>query len=375
LTKIYNNRLDILNTKRLTLIEIGKIPLIYPTTVMKIWTLFGVAALGIAGTGFGQYATDPVGVVNLNIAPSPNGTTRVLTALSAPLLAEASLATGGSTGKISSLTSNSITCSGAGWTPGNLSVATAPKILRVTSGVAEGRTFLLSLSVANTLDTVTIDGSETTNLTSLGIVTGTNGDTFKLLECDTLSSFFGDPANIVKATSVGLADNVLLLNNGAWVTYFYHSTNNRWSRSGPGLQDASNQRIKPESAILFSRIGTTALALSATGSVPMQKRVDIVRGTGLTFMGSNWPVDITLLSAGIHTLPGWQANATASGADQVLILNNGAWLTYWWNGTNWRRSGPGSQISDTVVIRAGAGILLNKLVPATNGLLSQNRPY
>jgi len=357
------------------LIEIGKIPPTHPTTVMKIWTLFGVAALGLAGTGFGQYATDPVGFVNLSIAPSPNGTTRVLTALSAPLLAEASLATGSPTGRVSGLTSNTITCSGAGWTPGNLSVAAAPKILRVTSGAAEGRTFLLSTGVANTSEIVTIDASESTNLTTLGIVTGINGDTFKVLECDTLSSFFGDPANLVKANSVGLADNILLLNNGAWVTYFYHSTNNRWSRSGPGLPDASNQRIKPESAILFSRVGTTALALSATGTVPMEKRVDVVRGTGLTFMGSNWPVDISLLGAGIHTLPGWQANATVSGADQVLILSNGAWLTYWWNGTNWRRSGPGSPISDTVVIRAGAGILLNKLVPAANGLLSQNRPY
>ena len=107
----------------------------------------------------------------------------------------------------------------------------------------------------------------------------------------------------------------------------------------------------------------------------MNKRADIVRGSGLTFLGSNWPVDVTLLSSGSQSLPGWQANATANGADQVLVLNNGAWSTYWWNGTNWRRNALGSPISDTVLIRAGTGILVNKLVPGANSLLTQIRPF
>lgn len=364
-----------MNTKRLTFIEFGEIPPTYPTTAMKIWTLFSIATLGFASTGFGQYATDPVGVVNLSVAPSPNGTTRVLTALSAPLLSEASLTTGTTTGKVGSLTSNTITCDAAGWTGGNLSVAATPRILRVTSGAAEGRTFLLSTTVANTATTVTLATTETTNLTTLGIVSGANGDTFKILECDTLSSFFGDPAGIVKTTGAATADNVLILVNGAWNTYYYHSTNNRWVRNALGTPDSTNLAIKPETAILFSRIGTSALTLSVTGSVPMSKRSDIVRGSGLTFLGSNWPVDTSLLNSGIQNLPGWQANATASGADQVLILVNGAWNTYWWNGTNWRRSALGSPISDSVLIKAGTGVLLNNLVAGSATLLTQSRPY
>jgi hypothetical protein len=374
LTKFFKNRLDILNAKRLTLIEIGKIPPTYPTTVMKIWTFFGVAALGLAGTGFGQYATDPVGVVNLTIAPSPNGTTRILTALSAPLLAEASLTTGSATGKISSLTSTTITCDAAGWTAGNLSVAAAPKILRVTSGAAEGRTFLLSTVVANTATTVTLATTETTSLTTLGIVTGANGDTFKVLECDTLSSFFGDPSGIVKNNNPDFADNVLLLINGAWVTHYHNTV--RWTKKGLGSLEATNQAIKPESAILFSRIGTGALSLSVTGSVPMSKRTDIVKKSGLTFVGSNWPVDVSLANSGIKDIPGWVANSDLISADQVLLLVSGAWTTFWFDGTNWRKKGLGSPISDTQLIVAGAGVLISKTVPAAlDGLLTQTRPF
>jgi hypothetical protein len=64
-----------LNKKRLTLIEFGEISPTYPTTAMKIWTLFSIATLGIAGAGFGQYATDPVGFTNL---AAPAGTSLVV---------------------------------------------------------------------------------------------------------------------------------------------------------------------------------------------------------------------------------------------------------------------------------------------------------
>jgi hypothetical protein len=363
-----------LRANQLTLIEIGKIPPTHPTTVMKIWTLFGVAALGIAGTGFGQYATDPVGFVNLSIAPSPNGTTRVLTALSAPLLAEASLATGSPTGRIASLTANTITVDSPGWTAGNLSVAATPKVLRVTSGAAEGRTFLLSTTVANTATTVTLATTETTNLTSLGIVAGANGDTVKILECDTMATFFGDPASIVKNSNADLADNVLILTGGAWVTYFHNTV--RWTRRGFGSPDVTNLAIKPDAAILFSRIGTGSLALAVTGSVPMSKRSDVVQKSGLTFLGSNWPVDVTLANSGIRAIPGWAVNANVNSADQVLLLVGGAWITFWHDGTNWRRRGFGSPISDGQVISAGTAALISKTVAtSSDGLLSQNRPY
>lgn len=341
---------------------------------MKIWTLFGVAALGLAGSVFGQYATDPVGFVNLSIAPSPNGTTRVLTALSAPLLAEASLATGSPTGRIASLTANTITVDAPGWTAGNLSVAATPKVLRITSGVAEGRTFLLSTTVANTATTVTLATTETTNLTTLGILTGANGDTVKILECDTMATFFGDPASIVKNSNADLADNVLILTGGAWVTYFHNTV--RWTRRGFGSPDSTNLAIKPETAILFSRIGTGSLALAVTGSVPMNKRADVVQRSGLTFVGSNWPVDVTLANSGIRDIPGWTVNSNVNSADQVLILIGGAWITFWHDGTNWRRRGFGSPISNGQVISPGTGALISKTVAATSdGLLTQTRPY
>jgi hypothetical protein len=272
------------------------------------------------------------------------------------------------------LTSNSITCDVAGWTGGNLSAAAAPRVLRVTSGAAEGRTFLLSTMVANTATTVTLATTETTNLTTLGILSGANGDTFKILECDTLSSFFGDPAGIVRNANPDLADNVLILIGGAWVTYFHNTT--RWTRRGFGSPDATNQPIKPEAAILVNRIGTAALALSVTGNVPMNKRADVVQRSGLTFVGSNWPVDVTLANSGIRNLPGWTVSSNVNAADQVLLLIGGTWTTFWHDGTNWRRRGFGSPISDGQLVAAGAGALISKKVAAaSDGLLTVNRPY
>jgi hypothetical protein len=340
---------------------------------------FGLASLLLCGQAAGEAVTDPVGFITLNITPSPNGTTRALTLLSAPLLSNATKADqvtpidGASVGALTSFSSNTLVNAAAAWTAGELSQAATPKVLKILSGAAEGRTFLLSSTVANTATTVTLDATETTNLTTIGLAAG---DRYQIYDCDTLASFFGDPAPITKNNDPNSADQVMLLVNGTWNTYFYHVTNNRWTRRTFGNPDASNQAIKPEAGIIFNRIGTASMALNITGSVPMTKRADVVRASGLSFLGSHWPVDTTLVNSGIQNITGWVSNTNVNSADQIQILISGTWNTFWFDGTNWKRRTFGSPVSDNQVINAGSAIIINKLnALGSSTLLTKNRPF
>lgn len=339
---------------------------------------FGLASLLLCGQAAGEAVTDPVGFITLNITPSPNGTTRALTLLSAPLLSNATKADqvtpidGASVGALTSFSSNTLVNAAAAWTAGELSQAATPKVLKILSGAAEGRTFLLSSTVANTATTVTLDATETTNLTTIGLAAG---DRYQIYDCDTLASFFGDAAGIVKNNNPDLADQILVLIGGTWNTYFYHTTNNRWTRRAFGSPNATNQALKPEVGLIFSRIGSQTLALNITGSVSMTKRSDPIRGTGLTMLGSNWPVDATLMDSGIQSTPGWTSNSNVNLADQVMLLIGGTWNTYWFDGTNWKRRAFGSPVSNTQVIAAGSAVLVSKVTATPDALLTKNRPF
>jgi hypothetical protein len=339
----------------------------------------GFGGLVSVGQVVAEAVTDPVGFITLNIAPSPNGTTRALTLLSAPLLSNATKSDqvtpidGASVGVLTGITSNTLSNDNAGWTAGQLSQAATPKVLKITSGAAEGRTFLLSTTVANTATTVTLHTSETTNLTTIGAAPG---DKYQIFDCDTLATFFGDPAQIVKNNNPDLADNVLILFGGVWQTYYFHASNNRWTRRALGSPDATNTPIKPEAGLIFNRIGTSQLALNVTGAVPMSKRSDKVSSFGLTLLGSNWPVDSTLINSGIQNITGWVSNSDSNLADQVQLLFGGVWRTYWFDGTNWRRRALGSPISNNDVITAGSAVLINKLnALGSDTLLTKNRPF
>lgn len=180
----------------------------------------------------------------------------------------------------------------------------------------------------------------------------------------------------MKNNNPDLADNVLLFVSGSWSTYYYHQSNNRWTRRTLGSPDSTNQPIKPESGLMFNRIGVAALALNVTGSVPMTKRADNVKSSGVSFLGTHWPVDITLYNSGIQNIPGWVASSNVNSADQLQLLVNGSWSVYWFDGTNWKRRTLGSPISDNQIIAAGSAFLINKLnaIPADT-LLTRNRPF
>ena len=309
----------------------------------------------------------PTGFANISIAAG-SGTAKKTTLLSIPLLEDVSI-TGKATGRITGVGATTITSTGAGWSAGQLSNPSAPYLLEITSGAAQGRILLLSTSTANTADTVTIDPSEaarTGNLTALGIVAdANNGDTYRIWPADTLGSFFGTPetTGILGGSSANTADTVTLVANGSAVTYFYNTgvTPPRWSRVGlGGGTDASNVAILPFTGVQYARLAAEPLQFRVLGRMPAGQRKVAIKNAGTTLLSPYWPVSQTLSALGLQNLPGWVSSTTIAAADTVVLTSNGSVTTYYHDGNNWRRVGLGAVNSDAVVVPVGASVLINK---------------
>lgn len=310
-----------------------------------------------------------------------DGVSRVFTPLALPLVAPATGVTGKTMGRITAVGSNTLEDTTAGWTAGELSNPATPICIRITSGAAEGRTFLISTSTQNTADTVTLDSAYLggLDLTGLGITTGSqDGDTYELLNCDTLSGLFGTPQDtgILGGPSANNADNVWIFIQGGWSKFYFDTDTNLWTKITLGSPDASNQPIPPDAGILYSRFDASPIELILLGRVPDTDRQARVNAGGLTPLGVTWPVETQLQDAGIENIGGWVSSANASQADEVRLFKNGGWNKYWYDGTNWRQRTLGSPIADTEPIPAGSVILIFKRTPtASDQTLSQTMPY
>jgi hypothetical protein len=329
--------------------------------------------------------TDPVGFVTVNITAG-TGVAKRPTFLSAPLLDPSSF-TGQMSGLITGLTSNSITNSNAGWVAGELSNPSFPCLVYITSGNATGLMFLIASSnntagaisgTANTATTVTLSSVSSTqypNITTTGLAVG---DSYQIINCETISSLFQSAiGSIVGGNSSLTADTVQLIINGSLTTYFYNTsvTPNRWSRVGPGNPDASNTAVAPYYGINFQRIAATPLSLTFPGSVPVDPRKAAVKNSGATYLSQFWPADSTLSSIGLQSLPGWQTGSTAPTADIVSISSSGSISTYFYDGMQWRRSGPGNPITDPTIPAGSTLSIIKRGSAAGFSTLSQNTPY
>jgi hypothetical protein len=319
-----------------------------------------------------HYVTTPVGYFRATFAAG-TGTARKVTAFAPPLEFPAHAITGLSTGAIASVTANTITVTGAGWTPAQLTAPATPYLIKFTTGAATGRTFLLSTTTPNTADTVTL-AAEQADLTALGVAAT---DTFELLHCDTLAGLLGTPATtgILGGTTAASADNVVLVADGVQRTYYYNTTLNRWTLDAAGSPDASDTPLLPDTGLLYSRLAGTPLELIVTGRAPTRTRVAEVKNSGPTLLSQNWPADLTLAASNLNRIPGWITSTAASAADKVKLYLNDTLYTYWHDGTNWRRQTLGSPVSNHVVLPAASAVTLERTGTATGrSTLVQVRP-
>ena len=327
--------------------------------------------------------TDPVGFVTISVTPG-TGSAKKNTLFSVPLMEVESI-TGQVSGVITGVTATTISNSSAGWAAGALSQPATPYLIQITSGTAEGRLFLIASSAntggaisgtPNTSTAVTVSSvdSAQTDLTTLGIVVGT--DTYKIYACDTLSSFFGTPAStgIQGGTSPNNADTIVAIVNGSASTYFYSTTASRWARSALGSPDASNVPLLPYYGIQYSRISTAPWSRTVTGSVPVDPRKVAVKNSGNTILSQFWPVDSTLATSGLSAVV--TAGANANTADTVRLTSAGSVNTYFFDGTNWKRQALGSPLANDTPIPIGTAMQIFRRGAASGyTTLNQVVPY
>jgi hypothetical protein len=332
-------------------------------------------------------ATDPVGFTTINITPG-SGIARKTTLMSIPLLDVDSSVAGLSTGTISSVTSNSIVVSNAGWAAGALSQPAAPFVVQITSGPASGRFFLVAslattggasggASFANTSSNLFISSlslaTVSNNLVNAGI---SAGHSFKLYACDTLS-WFGSPATtgIRGGSNAASADNIIVTINGSATTYFFNTNTTNWQASSGPSSSRSNVALLPSYGVSYNRLASNALSFVSTGQVPTTNNSVAVKNSGVTVLSSYWPTTNTLRGLGIQNLPGWVTGTSQAAADNVIVVSGGSAATYFYNGTNWRRTGP-TISRDDVLIPIGSSVQINKKGAAGGfSTLTQAVPY
>ena len=326
-----------------------------------------------------QVSTDPVGFVNSTIAASTSSGVAKITPFS-PVMLEAPSVAGTGAGSLASVTSNTITVTSAGWTANALSAGQS--YLHVTSG---NQTGLVLRIISNTADTATVE-TLGLDIAASGVA---SGDTFKLVVGETLLSMFGTGSatpteNVVfGGTSAQFSsrsiDLVVALDTTRQLrTYYFDTTAGQWRRSGSS-SDQGNTPIPPFAGVIYYRLANTPISLSQSGSVPTKPIKYIVPASGSVFLGRFFPQDGTLASYGLASLPGWnntsQSGVTPTLADKLVTTDSsGSLRSFYFNGTNWIRSGSSSPQNTSVVPATGAGYTI-RLGSGAPQILTVPLPY
>jgi hypothetical protein len=343
-----------------------------------------ICAVAVVAEVRGQttVSSEPFGYVKINIAAG-TGTSKRTSLISIPLLDETS-ANGKTSGRITGVTSNTITVQGAGWTAGQLSTAATPHLIEITSGNAQGRMLLISTATSNTAETVTIATTEIDNggsLANLGIAVGSNdGDTFRLRPVDTIGSFFGTPETtlIRGGTSAKTADTIIIMNGSTAPTFFYNTgvTPKRWTQVGMSTNDASNTAISPQAGVQYARLADTPLQFIVTGRVPSGARRALI-SPSTTILASYWPANQTLGSLGLNSISNWGVNSSSTLADKVTLVTAGTADNYYHDGTNWRQIRVGRPLANDVVVPVGSSVMIRRASGSGSGFAtySNTAPY
>ncbi|HEX2854080.1 MAG TPA: pectinesterase family protein [Opitutaceae bacterium] len=308
--------------------------------------LFAKLEVTLSGT---VLASVPAGYMNFAIAGGTPAAP-VTTVFGIPLDDTSAPSAGIRAGRIESFTANTITHGNGGWT-GNLAAATAPWLLRITSGPSAGKTLQIA---SNTSTAVTVTGAD---LTSFGLTAG--ADTFELVPMDTLWTLFGN--NTVQGgTSASTADNVQVRSGTSWIAYYYDTNLGFWRRTIGPATNSNNVLIRPGSALQIVR-RNPALTLTFTGRVLPTPFAVPVNNAGSTAIHAGFPTDTTLGGLAVQTLlPGWHSGPTATNADLVVLYNGTAWVNYFFNGTFWQPATGAATNSDAVAIPAGTALMIQR---------------
>lgn len=276
--------------------------------------------------------------------------------------------TGKHAGIITTVGSDYVANSSGGWTAGQFSQVATPYWMRITSGAAAGRLFLVSTTTANTSTRLTLDVGGV-NLTTLGIVSGT--DAYEIFPADTIKSMF--PAGTLQSGTSTTGDLLRLFDGSAWVAYYHDGT--QWLGVAGGVAD--NIVVRPDQGWRVTRRGpTTSLVL--VGRAPTTKAVVAVPRYRWTYL-SMLPVPNTLAELSLQTqIPNWSSlPSNPVNGDHVRIWNaaSSVWRIFYYDGTQWQEQGAGVA-NGCVLTQPGVPFMIVR--PASGSgtdWITQAKPY
>lgn len=331
--------------------------------------LLAACLLPLAGNAEDS-ATVPEGFIKVPIQASPNGSAYSLTHFFAPLHRASSM-TGRNAGSLGAVGSNTLSDSSAGWATGALATAGAPYFANITSGTAMGSMFQIT---ANTDTQLTLNTLGQT-LPALGAVAG---DTYEIVPGHTLLGIAGTPASgVIGGTAAQFnasqTDKILVNDaNGTTRFYYFDTAASQWRTVGSGVNQ-SNLVIPPKAGLVYYRISTAPLSYVFYGAVPHTGSIRQLPATGTTIVAPYFPRDTTLASLGLHLMPGWRklgdAGVVLNSTDRVSFPVSGVVLSFYHDGTSWKRAGSGSN-QNSQILPAGTSAILTRF-----GTVGQSNPW
>ncbi len=330
-------------------------------------TVLLAALLSFASAVSADISSVPMGYMSVKLAGGAPGAP-VTTSFAVPLTDEPNN-DGAVVGRITGLTSDQITVTDAGWTPGKLATKANPYAARIKSGSNAGLTLVIT---ANTADTLTVETS--VDLTQLGIKKGASGHLIQLIPVDTLDSLFGSDT-LIGAKKLRNAD-IVYLGANSQDGYFYNTGLNRWVSIDGTTKNRGLTRIPPDAAVSVARVGPET-TLFFDGRVPETAFVVEVANSGETYTHTGFPTAVTLGELSLQTkIPGWVSATKPAKADKISIASGNRWDTYYYTGSRWRRTTDTSGKRDGVTIKAGVPIRITRVGTATGSTpLKIRRPY
>jgi len=335
---------------------------------------------GVTSSSAQTVATVPAGAVTVTIAAG-TGTVFTQTPFSAPLLTTVGVA-GQANGRITAVGASTITNSAAGWTDSALATLGNPYFINFRSGANAGRMFQIT---ANTATQLTVN-PQSLDLTTLGFVVGASGDSYEIVQGDTILGILGTTANgVVGGTSTqfnaGTVDRVLVTDpaSGSTFSYYFDTSVSQWRRAGSGVNQG-NLVVSPKSGLNYFRIANTAITLQFLGNAPSTASKHQIPTIGTTIVSNYFPTDTTLAGLNIDNIVGWrkanESGVTVATSDKVVLRVSGIYYSYWFDAslTQWRRAGSSLNQSG-VSVPTGAAIRFVRSGSSGTSTWDTIRPY
>jgi hypothetical protein len=318
-----------------------------------------------------------MGSVTVTLAAPVNGVPKITTFSPALRMFLGSNFVGKGRGTFTGVTATVLTDSTAGWTAGALSQAATPYFIRFRSGAAAGTWWQVSTSLSsqNTNTSLTVIGRANTTPLALGAAPG---DAYELVPGDTLATLFGSIASSIGDTTPALADTVRVHDGVAWHEYHYNTQAGQW-REGAAPFNKDNIVIRPDSGVVFIRKHPGSVSLVMTGAISTETERVLVPPTGVTLIGSVFPVSRTLGSLNLNNLERFVPNTgNIAACDKIVVFDGVAWhsFNYHLASGQWRE-GSAPFNKNSYAIPFGSPIYIERGSGASGppGLVSLAPPY